>query len=72
MIMPIMRFISNLGYVAVAILGGTLVIRRQLDLGNIQAFIQYMRSFQDPLMQIANISNVLQQTAAAAERVSNS
>lgn len=69
MIMPIMRFISNLGYVAVAILGGTLVIRRQLDLGNIQAFIQYMRSFQDPLMQIANISNVLQQTAAAAERV---
>ncbi len=69
MIMPIMRFISNLGYVAVAILGGNLVIRRQLDLGNIQAFIQYMRSFQNPIMQIANISNVLQQTAAAAERV---
>ncbi|MGB4595160.1 MAG: ABC transporter ATP-binding protein [Anaerolineaceae bacterium] len=69
MIMPIMRFIGNLGYVAVAILGGYLVIRNQLSLGNIQAFIQYMRSFQEPLMQIANISNILQQTAAASERV---
>lgn len=69
MIMPIMRFISNLGYVATAILGGYLVIRNQLTLGNIQAFIQYLRSFQQPLMQIANISNILQQTAAAAERV---
>ncbi len=69
MIMPIMRFISNLGYVAVTILGGYLVIRNQLSLGNIQAFVQYLRSFQDPLMQIANISNILQQTAAAAERV---
>ena len=69
MIMPIMRFIGNLGYVAVSILGGYLVIRNQLSLGNIQAFIQYMRSFQEPLMQIANISNILQQTAAAAERV---
>ena len=67
--MPIMRFISNLGYVAVTILGGYLVIRNQLSLGNIQAFVQYLRSFQDPLMQIANISNILQQTAAAAERV---
>lgn len=64
-----MRFISNLGYVAVSILGGYLVIRKTLDIGNIQAFIMYMRSFQEPLMQIANISNVLQQTAAAAERV---
>ncbi|MFZ3069962.1 MAG: ABC transporter ATP-binding protein [Anaerolineaceae bacterium] len=69
MIMPFMRFIGNLGYVAVAILGGNLVIRNQLSIGNIQAFIQYMRSFQQPLMNIANISNVLQQTAAAAERV---
>ncbi len=69
MIMPIMRFISNLGYVATAILGGYLVIRNQLTLGNIQAFVQYLRSFQQPLMQIANISNTLQQTAAAAERV---
>jgi len=69
LIMPVMRFISNLGYVAVSILGGYLVIRKTLDIGNIQAFIMYMRSFQEPLMQIANISNVLQQTAAAAERV---
>jgi ATP-binding cassette subfamily B protein len=69
MIMPIMRFISNLGYVAVAILGGTLVIRNQLTVGNIQAFIQYMQSFQQPLMNIANITNILQQTAAASERV---
>ncbi len=44
--MPTMRFIGNLGYVAVAILGGYLVIRKELSLGNIQAFIQYMRSFQ--------------------------
>ena len=69
LIMPAMRFISNLGYIAVSILGGYLVIRKTLDIGNIQAFIMYMRSFQEPLMQIANISNVLQQTAAAAERV---
>ncbi len=69
LIMPSMRFISNLGYIAVSILGGYLVIRKTLDIGNIQAFIMYMRSFQEPLMQIANISNVLQQTAAAAERV---
>lgn len=69
MIMPIMRFISNIGYVAISILGGYLVIRNRLNLGDIQAFIQYLRSFHEPLMQIANISNVLQQTAAAAERV---
>lgn len=69
MIMPIMRFVANLGYVAASILGGYLVLRNQLSLGSIQAFIQYLRSFQEPLMQIANISNVLQQTAAAAERV---
>ncbi len=68
-IMPVMRFISNLGYVAVAIMGGNLVIRNLLTVGNIQAFIQYMRSFHQPLMNIANISNILQQTAAAAERV---
>jgi len=66
---PIMRFISNLGYVAVAILGGYLAIRGAITVGDIQAFIQYVRSFNQPIMQIANISNVLQQTAAAAERV---
>jgi len=68
-IMPSMRLISNLGYVAVAMLGGSMVIRGELNVGEIQAFIQYLRSFQDPLMQIANITNILQQTAAAAERV---
>ena len=69
MIMPIMFFLSNLGYVAVAILGGILAIRGQLAIGDIQAFMQYTRSFHDPLLQIANIANILQQTAAAAERV---
>lgn len=69
LMMPIMRLISNLGYVAVSILGGYLVIRRTISVGDIQAFIQYVRSFNQPLQEIANISNVLQQTAAAAERV---
>jgi ATP-binding cassette subfamily B protein len=69
MIMPLMRLISNLGYVAVAILGGYYAIRNIVTVGDIQAFIQYVRSFNQPLQQIANISNVLQQTAAAAERV---
>ena len=69
MMMPIMMFIGNLGYVAVAILGGYLAIRGTITVGDIQAFIQYVRSFTQPIMQLANISNVLQQTAAAAERV---
>ncbi len=69
MIMPITRFFGNLGYVAVAILGGYLTIQNLLTIGDIQAFIQYLRSFQQPIMQIANIANILQQTAAAAERV---
>jgi ATP-binding cassette subfamily B protein len=67
--MPVMNFISNLGYVAVAILGGWLAIRNAITVGDIQAFIQYVRSFTQPIAQIANISNTLQQTAAAAERV---
>jgi len=69
LMMPIMRLISNMGYVAVSILGGYRVILGQISLGDIQAFISYVRQFNDPMMQIANISNVLQQTAAAAERV---
>jgi len=69
LMMPIMRLISNLGYVAVSILGGYLAIQGSISVGDIQAFIQYVRSFNEPLMQIANISNILQQTAAAAERV---
>lgn len=69
LMMPIMTFIGNLGYVAVAILGGYLAIRGTITVGDIQAFIQYVRSFTQPITQLANISNVLQQTAAAAERV---
>src|SRR5512141_3239552 len=69
LMMPIMMFIGNLGYVAVAILGGYLAIRGTITIGDIQAFIQYVRSFTQPITQLANISNILQQTAAAAERV---
>lgn len=69
LMMPIMNFIGNLGYVAISVLGGWLAIRGSITVGNIQAFIQYVRSFTQPITQIANISNVLQQTAAAAERV---
>jgi ATP-binding cassette subfamily B protein len=69
MIMPLTNFIGNLGYVAVVLLGGWLAIRSAITVGDIQAFIQYVRSFTQPIMQLANISNILQQTAAAAERV---
>lgn len=69
MMMPIMNFIGNLGYVVVSILGGYLAVRGSITVGDIQAFIQYVRSFTQPIAQLANTSNVLQQTAAAAERV---
>lgn len=69
LMMPIMNFVGNLGYVAISILGGWLAIQGRISVGDIQAFIQYVRSFTQPITQIANISNVLQQTAAAAERV---
>jgi ATP-binding cassette, subfamily B, multidrug efflux pump len=69
LMMPVMNFIGNLGYVAVCILGGYLAIKGTVAVGDIQAFIQYVRNFTQPITQIANISNVLQQTAAAAERV---
>ena len=69
LMMPIMMFIGNLSYVAVTILGGWLAIRNAITVGDIQAFIQYVRTFTQPIQQLANISNVLQQTAAAAERV---
>lgn len=69
MMMPIMSFVGNLGYVAVCLLGGYLAVRRVIDIGDIQAFIQYMRSFTQPISQLANISSTLQSTAAAAERV---
>ncbi len=67
--MPVMRMIGNLGYVAVVILGGWLAIREMITVGDIQAFIQYVRSFTQPITQLANVSNVLQSTVAAAERV---
>jgi ATP-binding cassette subfamily B multidrug efflux pump len=66
---PIMNFVGNLGYVAVCILGGYLASQNAITVGDIQAFIQYMRMFTQPITQIANISNIFQQTAAAAERV---
>ena len=69
LMMPIMSFIGNLGFVGIAILGGYLATRNAITVGDIQAFIQYVRSFTQPIRQIANISNILQQTAAAAERV---
>ncbi|AEJ18468.1 ABC transporter ATP-binding protein [Gracilinema caldarium] len=67
--MPLMNFVGNIGYVGVAVLGGWLAIKRAITVGDIQAFIQYVRNFTQPIQQIANISNILQQTAAAAERV---
>ncbi len=67
--MPTMRLIGNLGYVAVVVLGGWLAVRDMITVGDIQAFIQYVRSFTQPITQLANISNVLQGTVAAAERV---
>lgn len=69
MMMPIMSFISNLGYVFVCLLGGYLTVEKVIEIGDVQAFIQYMRSFMQPISQIANVSNTLQSTAAAAERV---
>ncbi len=69
LMMPVMTFIGNLGYVAVVILGGWLAIKGSITVGDIQAFIQYVRSFTQPITQIANISNVMQQMAASAERV---
>jgi len=69
LMMPVMGFIGNLGYVAVCILGGYLAVNGRLAVGNIQAFIQYVRQFNQPVTQIANISNVLQSMASAAERI---
>ncbi len=69
LMMPITGFISNIGYVAVCVLGGYFAVTGAVTVGDIQAFIQYVRSFMQPIAQVANISNVLQQTAAAAERV---
>lgn len=67
--MPATNLIGNLGYVLVCILGGYLAIAGRISIGNIQAFIQYVRSFNQPLQQVANAANLLQSTAAAAERI---
>ncbi len=69
MMMPIMTFVGNLGYVLITIMGGWFAVRKMITVGDIQAFIQYVRSFTQPIAQIANIMNIFQQTAAAAERV---
>lgn len=67
--MPVMQFIGNLGYVVVAILGGFLVIRNAIEVGDIQSFFQYIRNFTQPLQQIAQVTNMLQSAAAASERI---
>lgn len=69
MMMPIMSFIGNLGYVMVSILGGWLAIKNTIEVGDILSFIQYMRSFNQPIAQTAQVANLMQSTAAAAERV---
>lgn len=69
MMMPVMQFIGNLGYVAVAILGGYLTIKDAIEVGDIQSFIQYVRNFTQPIQQVAQVANMLQSTAAASERV---
>ena len=69
MMMPIMNFIGNIGYVAVSILGGWFAVRKTIEVGDILSFIQYIRNFTQPIAQVAQISNVLQSTVAAAERV---
>jgi len=68
-IMPLMNFISNLGYVLVAVGGALLVIRQSLAIGDVQAFIQYSRQFSQPITQTANSANIIQSTVASAERV---
>ncbi|HBF6468752.1 TPA: ABC transporter ATP-binding protein [Clostridioides difficile] len=66
---PLMMFIGNLGYVMVSILGGWLAIKKTIEVGDIQSFIQYVRNFTQPMTQIAQVANLLQSTAAASERV---
>ena len=69
MMFPIMTFVGNLGYVAVAVVGGWQAINGKIQIGDIQAFFQYVQQFNQPIAQTANIANVMQSTAAAAERV---
>lgn len=69
MMMPIMQFVGNLGYVMVAILGGVFAIKGSIEVGEIQSFFQYIRNFTQPIQQIAQVTNLLQSSAAASERV---
>ena len=68
-IMPALNFVSNVGYVLVCVVGGLLVTKKTIDVGDVQAFIQYMRQFTQPIVQTANIANIIQSTVASAERV---
>lgn len=69
LMMPVMQFVGNLGYVGVAVVGAYLAINGSISVGDIQAFIQYVRQFTQPIQQVAQVSNMLQSTAAAAERI---
>ncbi len=69
MMMPIMQFVGNLGYVMVALLGGIFAIKGSIEVGDIQSFFQYIRNFTQPIQQIAQVTNLLQSSAAASERV---
>jgi len=69
LIMPIMSFIGNIGYVLVAVAGGILVLRKSIEIGDVQAFISYSRQFTQPVTQTAQIANIIQSTIASAERV---
>ena len=69
MMMPIMQFVGNLGYVMVALLGGVFVIKKSIEVGDIQSFFQYIRNFTQPIQQIAQVTNLLQSSVAASERV---
>ncbi|MDO5538916.1 MAG: ABC transporter ATP-binding protein [Eubacteriales bacterium] len=69
MMMPVMQFVGNLGYVMVALFGGFLTIKGAIEVGDIQSFFQYIRNFTQPIQQIAQVGNMLQSTAAASERV---
>lgn len=68
-IMPMMRFVSNIGYVIVCVVGGYLAIQGKITIGDIQAFIQYSNQFTQPIVQTANIANIIQSTVASAERI---
>lgn len=68
-IMPLMSFVNNIGYIFIAVVGGILVTRKAITIGDVQAFLQYSRQFTHPIIQTANIANILQSTLASAERV---